>query len=50
MILSGAVGADCVREGYEAAMVVSALVGVAEVMPVLGPVPLGRWKCATEER
>ena len=50
----GAVTADCVRlrEGYQAAMVASAPVGDAEVMPGLGvgPVPLGRWQSATEER
>ena len=46
----GAVGADCVREGYQAAMVASAPVGDAEVMPGLGSVPLGRWQSATEER
>ena len=32
------------------AMVASAPVGDAEVMPGLGPVPLGRWQSATEER
>ena len=31
-------------------MVASAPVGDAEVMPGLGPVPLGRWQSATEER
>ena len=50
--LLGAIGADCVREGsrYPGAMVASAPVGDAEAMPGLGPVPLGRWQSATEER
>ena len=46
----GAIGADCVREGTAGEMVASAPVGDAEVMPGLGPVPLGLWKSATEER
>ena len=42
VVIAGAVGADCVREGYQAAMVASAPVGDAEVMPGLGSVPVGR--------
>ena len=49
-VLSGVVVVDCVSERNTGAMVASALVGDAEVMPGLGPVPLGRWKSATEER
>ena len=48
----GAIGADCVREGTRlpGEMVASAPVADAEVMPGLGPVPLGRWQSATVER
>ena len=50
VLFVGAIGADSVREGYHAALVASAPVGDAEVMPGLGPVPLGRWQSAIEER
>ena len=46
----GAVSADMCQGRYPGEMVASAPVGDAEVMPGLGPVPLGRWKSATEER
>ena len=44
------IGADMCQGRYPGAMVASAPVGDAEVMPGLGPVPLGRWQSATVER
>ena len=50
VVLSGVVVVDCVSERNTGAMVASALVDDAGVMSDLGPVPLGRWQSATEER
>ena len=50
MVFVGAVTADMCLGRYPGEMVASAPVGDAEVMPGLGPVPLGLWKSATEER
>ena len=50
MVSVGAVSADMCQGRYPGEMVASAPVGDAEVMPGLGPVPLGRWNSATEER
>ena len=50
MVFVGAVGADMCQGKYPGEMVASAPVGDAEVIPGLGPVPLGRWQSATEER
>ena len=49
-VFVGAVTADMCQGRYPGEMVASAPVGDAEVMPGLGPVPLGRWQSATEER
>ena len=49
-VVVGAVSADMCQGRYPGEMVASTPVGDAEVMPGLGPVPLGRWKSATEER
>ena len=50
VVVVGAVSADMCQGRYPGEMVASAPVGDAEVMPGLGPVPLGRWQSATEER
>ena len=50
VVFVGAVGADMCQGRYPGEMVASAPVGDAEVMPGLGPVPLGRWNSATVER
>ena len=50
MVLSGVVVVDCVSERNTGAMVARALVDDAGVMSDPGPVPLGRWQSATEER
>ena len=50
VVFVGAVGADMCQGRYPGEMVASAPVGDVEVMPGLGPVPLGRWNSATEER
>ena len=50
MVSVGEVSADMCQGRYPGEMEASAPVCDAEVMLGLGPVPLGRWNSATEER